>query len=334
VIPTDLLTQFPGQAFDRGISFEEPLVELIIVAISLLIVTQSAVDKSVEDRFLKEYPKSSMELETRLSTVKGIARVFDPKGISQVVPQTSVTFAVNGPVRKFEYSKIIMATNKPTDTLYVVCASGSTSFRLKRVGESPYQIQGIGSDLAEQAIFRTVFGKYLDAPWAIYGLHLTGLIKAADFRLTTSREIDTDQGRVVEIEFYSGSFNGQPSWYRVRLDPGIDWAIIESEYRPGSSSVNPETLKIEYSTATGHVFPKRIQSKGLDGKENVCEFSKIEFSATPASEFRMEHYGLKDVTNYAPKDSSHLHWWLIAVAVVVSLFAGSVALKKMAHRRL
>lgn len=305
------------------------------IVLSFAIVSQSGVDTTVRDRFLKEYPGALAELEARMSPVKGVARVFDSKNGNREGPGNPITFAVDGTRRKFEFSKK-SGKGKDVQTFRsVYCMDDLKSFRLGAVGEAPYRIEAIGLDPVAIAVFRTIFGKYVDAPRLNFGTALTGLMNNSDFQLNVAREIDTGHGRIVEVQFDEKSPGDRSSTYRVRLDPGIGWAIVESEHRLGSPSNKPETMEIEYPAdlAGGRIFPSRIRSKRPDGKETICEFEQVEFAPTPEGEFRMEHYGLKDVTQYAPRRPSPIYGWLAWAGIVVALFAASVTLKRASDRR-
>ena len=280
-------------------------MSLIPIFVSLAMVSQAGVDTTVRDRFLKEYPGAAAELEARMSPVKGVARMIDSKNGNREGPGNPVTFAVDGTRRKFELSKKFGKGNKIQTFRSVYCMDETKSFRLRAVGEAPYRVEQIGLSPLEIAVFRTIFGKYLDAPRSISGTALTVLMNSSEFQLNIAREIDTGHGRIVEVEFGEKSLGDLSSTYRARLDPEIGWAIVESEHRLGSSSSKPETLQIEYSRdlAGGRIFPKRIRLKGFDDKETICEFEQVEFVPTPEGEFRMEHYGLKDVTEYLRRGS-------------------------------
>lgn len=309
-------------------------MNLPALSLSLVVFSQTANDTSVWDRFVKEYPGAAARLEDRLLPARGNAFLFKSAGRTQKTSGTFVKFAITRSLRKFEVSIEPGAKAGTQNYTAVYCMAGLRSFRLNAFAGSPYQVRGVGSDPAQMAEFRTVFGKFLEAPWAILGAPLVDFIRNKEFQLDAAKEVDTNRGRLVEINFRFGTFNEKPNSYRVRLDPALNWAIVESEFRLGST-VAPESLEIEYSPASsdGRFFPKRIAALGIDGKRQICEFEQVAFIEALASEFTMEHCNLKDVTQFARKPPSPLFGWFVGTVIVVALLALAILLKRLANMR-
>lgn len=308
-------------------------MNLPTVVFSLTLVTQSVdIDPSVRDRFLRECPSAVAEIGSRMFPAKGDARVFDAKSGDGKRLTNRFVFAVDGARRKLEWTREFKQGKDPRVIRTVFSLDEKTSFRLKSVGASPYQIEAIGLGPVEKAMFWTIFGKYLDAPGTILGITPAGLISNPKLQISVAREIETGRGRVVEVRFDGKTGDSQPISYRARLDPRLSWAVLESERRMGSSE--PELIEIEYHSGLpgGRIFPKRVKSRAGDGTEAICEFERIEFVSTPSAEFGMEHYGLKDVAQYATARSSPF-WDLLGWGgIVVVLLVTSVALKRVINR--
>ena len=307
----------------------------VLMAQILIGMVTADLDKAVEGRFLSEYPSSSAKLEAHLSKVQGVGRVYGVKDKQPVGLPTEVKFACNGPLRKFEFSWKVGMGPEARTVSYVRCSAGEQSFQLEKSGDGPYRIKSIGGDVMEEAAAKSMFGKYLDAPWTVSGFRLSDYMKAADFRIVAARELGDISRKLIEIEFTVNTFKDQPNRYRVKFDPGKDWAIVESEFRLGSSTNKPETMIIDYPEdgSSTPAFPTQIAAQGFNNASTICKFDKISLTAPPESDFKLEFYGLKDVMQYAPNASRSIPGWAIALGVILGLFLGSVALRKLADRR-
>lgn len=302
-----------------------------ILVLQAVILGQTTDDQSIRDRFSKEYPAAVAELESRFSKYQGVARLQQGILKGDKVQGAPVRFARNGLLQKFEFSADADDGNKSRSFDYVYCSAGMSSFELTRPKskEARYKISKLGSNPVQQNTYRSIFGKFLDSPYAIYGTSLSRMMVGKDFRIKEAREISRDGDTLVELDFEFGTFNKAPNFYRVRLNPSLNWAIVYSEFRPGSSLKNPEILSVDYSARTeqSYFFPKKIFAHSLDGSTETCVLDKFEPATVPEAQFGLEYYGLKDVTKATANTSIWVNKWILGASAVVAMFCIATALR-------
>ncbi len=286
-----------------------------------------------ETRFLEEYPQAAARLEADQAKVKGTAVLGESNADRRRSSGKQIIYVVDGSTRKFEYSITKQVGRTEQIKRYVFCEAGPKSFQLVRPEpEKPYIIHKVGLKPIDSGIFDQDFFRYLNAPYRIFGSRLIDLLNEKNFRLHHARSIDVRGDSIIEVKFEAGSFNGQPNHFRARLDPKRSWAIVSSEFRLGSETALPEILDVEYRPVAGlPIVPLKVRRTYGEKKELVCEFGQMEFISTPASEFTLECYGLKDVTRFAPENARAFRWWWPVAGV--GLLLGAWVLKRFATRQ-
>ena len=248
-----------------------------------------------EDRFLDNYPSQVGKLKQELAEARGVATVRSVTD-SKLGPPVVYQFATGPGRRKFEFERDVqMPSGTSSVNRYGYAVLDGRNVEVQRTGPSePYVVRGIGDDdLMRRAVFDAVFGKYLEAPWGFDGYDIANAVARGWFEVTEAREVQ-EQGRdLVEVTFLLTTME-QPIYYRVAFDPTLHWAITRASTWGGDPSISSERYDVTYGpTDSGRPYMRTLRWWGLDGEETLCEFGPVEFEATPAPEFTLEHYGLK-----------------------------------------
>jgi hypothetical protein len=191
-------------------------------------------------------------------------------------------------------------------------------------------------EVIESTILNAIFGKYLNSAWTIFGHRPIELIRTSNFKLIAVREVPGIPAGLIEAEFEAGYFNDskEPVHYKVRFDTANEWSVVESEASMSSPPLS-HVVKIDYRSyqKASPKYPGTILLKDVDGKESYCEFERVAFGPVDENVFRIETYGLKDISKNLSAQPSYLHWGIIAASVIASLIIGAMVLKKVADRR-
>ena len=182
-----------------------------------------------------------------------------------------------------------------------------------------------------KASFNAVFGKNLNAPWAIGGFDFENAISHGWFSITETHEVDEGGRNLVEVTFRLTTMK-EPNYYKATFDPSFHWAIIRASTWTEDSTRPSERFDVTYEpTATGKPYLKTISWWSQGGIGSVCEIGPVTFGPTPAAEFTLEHYLLKSPP--LPPRPPNYRLVLMIIALAVGLLGAAWYARRLASRR-
>jgi hypothetical protein len=307
---------------------------IAVIVTSIALVSSLDPDDVLKERFLKECPAALTRLESHFSRVQGVAHSTVISGKSKGVRSGPIEFAADGPNKIVRYTSNVMVKGQPQTVRHVQCLAGTKSFSLRADGDGPYRITSVGDDMAVVASFDVVFGQYLYASCRFYGSRLAEMIHKDNFRLIAVSELSDARGALVQAEFESHHSANRTNHQRMICDPANEWRFVESEVRSGSPAV-PQIMKVDYGSdrSSTPTYPVSIFFKDFKGKETFYEFESVDLGPVDPKVFQIETYGLNDMSQALPGQSSRLTWAIVAAGVVATLLIGALILKRAADRR-
>lgn len=271
-------------------------------------------------RFNGEYSLAARRLEEQFGSVKGTCRLraIPPDG-SKAETRSEAEFAID-----HGYEKVIIRRKSPGPAAdaasgeFIYCVGPGTTFYLSRIpGASSYTVEGIGSTASDRSAYVTLFGRFVNAHYGVFGQPLTRLMKTPGFRTLDAEYVTEGKARLVKVNFEVGEQDPK-STISVIFDPQDGWNIRSSDFRTGKTPGIRITTDVSYgpSREGGFSLPHRVVSHDTSGGTSICEFAAWEFEPTPEAEFKMGSYNLPDLVS-APKSSRHAYtYWLAGVAAV------------------
>ena len=273
------------------------------------------------ERFRAEYPREVAALQREFADVRGVATLCQVSG-EKLGPVTLIQFASGPGHAKFEVDALRpRGATSFEPRRNVICRDEKYCFRLVRLKkEGSYSIVSIEDDWRARSQFTQPFGKYLDAPWTVGGTSLSDRMSSDRFRIIESQVINEAGRELIEVYFESGRSTRKPDLVRVVLDPSLHWAVVRSETKSGEMNdrVKERSALTYFAGPSGSRYIHDVRLVDITGLEALCDFSKVEFVATPRSEFAIEYYGLKN-PHRKPSDGSSIPLWMGGVAIAVGL---------------
>ena len=271
-------------------------------------------------RFNREYPAAARILAARYSRLRGTCTVSrkSPRGPNFV---DRCSFACDGGARKVEISRSLIA-NGPSIGGFVHCVGDTSSFRLMRLPEMDYQVQGIGGDRFDRAAFDSLFGRYLAAPFLEFDFSLLKLMSLPKFRIISAQYVEHEGRTLMQVECELGDPTSADK-RKLLLDPESDWVIHRVETRFGMYREMLQVCEIEYSPReAGPQLPKQVRFEIVNMEDATCTFESMSMEPTPESQFRMSAYGLPDLASSVPRrPHSYFGYWAGGIAVAGLLLA-------------
>ena len=286
--------------------------------------------------FLAKYPDASKRLEQRNARIKCVCKLSRPVDRQSGKSETKEgIFAADHGFQKLTLTFLAPQGEKPERVETIDCVGVKTAFRLSRNLDSvdrKYEVEGVGSNVRESAAFGHRFGRYLTAPYSVYGMPFSVIMKGAGFRVISAEKVDSNGRRLLRLKYNAGDPR-TPYLASLLFDPAAGWIIRSGEMQMESLPGHPTSrFEIEYGADhEGIPFQSRVVFHDIDGIDKKCDFSHISSEPTPVNEFSMSSYGLPDLTAF-PIASTRGNWlyWLIGIAIMA--FVLSVIAKKVADR--
>ena len=200
---------------------------------------------------------------------------------------------------------------------FVYCFDEETGFSLVReAGTGKASMTGIGTDEKERMIFLNRFGRFLSAPFAIFGVPLSRIIKHPSFHLTSAERFTSGGRNLLRIEYEIGE--APKTVVRVVFDPEAGWIIrssnINSRRFPTPAGIQCD---IEYGPSEGGIpAPRSVKFLDITARTSTCEFTTFEWGPTPEREFSPASYGLP-----VPRLRADRSRWATAGWVTVALIS-------------
>lgn len=284
------------------------------------------------DRFNGEYPLAARRLEVQFGSVKGVCRlrVANP---DRSKPETSseAEFAV-----AHGYEKVTMRRKVPGsggdaesgEFIYCVgSGTGSTFYLSRRPGTDSYLVEGIGSSPSDRSAYVTLFGRFVNAHYGVFGQPLTRLMQTPGFRIVGAEYVTEGGTRLIRADFEVGSQDPK-STISATFDPQNGWNMRSSDFRTGKTPGVRITTDVSYGPIREDGFsrPSRVVSRDGSGVTSVCEFIDWKFESTPEAEFKMDFYNLPDLVE-APKHKINTYVYVISGFAAVA-FAAALVLRR------
>lgn len=275
-------------------------------------------------RFNSEYPRAVQRLEGQFGSVKGSCslRVTLPDA-SKPSRISEAEFALD-----HQYEKVVIKRNvseglKATAAEFIYCIGPGTTFYLARMpGAKTYTVEGIGSTASDRSAYATIFGRFVNAHYGVFGQPLTRLMKTPGFRAMSASHIKEGDVSLVKVNFELG-VQSPKSTISVVFDPHHGWNIRSSDFRAGKlPGIRIETDVVYQQSQDGQFLPRRVVSRDTSGGTSTCEFTDWTFKPTPEAEFKMTYYELPDLVSNPTASYQLLPYWLCLVGVAGLIAAG------------
>ena len=275
------------------------------------------------DRFTNEYPGAAKRLEERFAKVKGSARLWRvTPGDTRPQRAELAQFAVDHSYEKVTIERSFPSTLKISPHLDLVyCVGKDSTFHLERFpGAKNFSVQGTGETPRDRAVYGTIFGRFLYAPYGIMTVQLTKLMASPTFHVMNAEPLTKDGKSLIKVNFEIGTLEPRDQVSAV-FDPDAGWIIRSSEYHSNRSFGLHVKVDVEYGAPKdGFFLPNRVTFRD-NGETSICEFDAWSFEPTPENEFSMTFYGLPDLIAKANAKRIPLYYWLGGLAAVVLVFA-------------
>lgn len=301
-----LSSRADDEFFADLITMKRPCVQILIVFLAIANPYSSqADDVPLEpERFLEEYVEALRILEERFARINGTCKLKEPvEHRGEIESIVEVRFAVDHGREKVEMTSRVDTTPNAAVMQRVYCFGESSGFQLIREpGSTTFAVRSIG--LEAQGIYTERFGRYLAAPYCLYGSKLSRIITSPTFRLSGLERVTVDGRNLVRFAFESGD-TPQPNKTWLLLDPALGWCIRAGELSFGFTNYrNVVGFEVEYETETdGTPRPRLVRFRDPPNKISVCEFTDVSWKPTSPSEFKMTHYDLPDLEATASRSS-------------------------------
>lgn len=307
----------------------------LLIAILLSAWSSARGEADALARLNGEYPHAARQLEERFSSVKGVCRlrVVQPE---ETKPETNsdANFAV-----AHGYEKVVIrrkVSGRGVDAVFgefIYCVgsgTGPTFYLSRKPGADSYFVEGIGSTAADRSAYVTLFGRFANAHYGVFGQPLSRLMRTPGFRIIGAEYTTEGDAGLIKAKFEVGDQDPK-STISVVFDPGDGWNIRSSEFRAGKPPGGVRiTTDVSYGPARegGPSLPRRVVARDASGVTSICEFVDWKFESTPEAEFKMGFYNLPDLVS-ASSTRSRLHLYvLLGIAAVA--FAAALALRRHA----
>ncbi len=311
-----------------------PVTVAASVVITLLLTLFSRADEEQTARFQGEYPAAARRLVERYARAKGACRLWRTlEGTSELSPVDDAKFAIDHGFEKLFIGRNLSPGPGGKDATFdiVYCVGKNTDFYLTRLPGSPtFNVEGIGSNPSDRDAYRTMFGRFVNAHFAVQGTPLSRLMEHPKFHLLDATSTTKGSRNLVKIEFVVGDLPARNHVAAI-LDPAAGWVITSMTQWLEDSPDRKTTVEIEFgSPMDGYYPPRLVQYHSRPGESSSCEFTEWEFAPTPKAEFTMPFYGLPDLTAKPGSQTNTLAYWLGGIAVLGA--GGAVLLRKFAGR--
>ena len=292
----------------------------------LLLLVLALTPEVSSSRFLSEYPRENRILQDDLAVATGEARLYAVKNGKVDPVGTEVKFATTADCAKYQFENRVTRPAKAAGIWETVCSREQQRIFMLRKSphDQKYIIKSLGDDPANQGVFEVVFGKYLNAPWALGPSDLASLMRKGNIQVAEEREVVESGRTLIQVNLKHNFAKDQFDQYQMTFDPSLHWAVVRSEEFPhATGGRRTDFFEIDYAPALdGRTYPKKVWYTDIGDKQTMCEFVRVEARETPRSEFGLEFYGLVD-----PERKSNPFWpywiWLgLALTAVALLIAG------------
>lgn len=283
------------------------------------------------DRFAQTYPSEVRVLKGQFMEIRGVAKLSTVKK-GKSGPPKDFRFASGPDRRKFEFESSHSRSGKQSVNRYGYAELNERSIEVERTGSADvYSVLAIGdNDPTRRALFNALFGKYMEAPWAINGRDVEEAVARGWFSVVEAREIGVDGRDLIEVTFRLTTM-AEPNYYQAVFDPSLHWAILRASRWTTDPEKPSERYEVTYGpTASGKPYMKTVRWWDRNGRETLCEFDAVEFATTPAAEFTLEHYGLKSPPLPVKGPNYRMAGWIAASAV--GLLGAAWFLRRFATR--
>lgn len=309
----------------------------VLVALSCVASGRSFGGADELSRFKQEYFRASEKLKSDLLMLKGTC-LLTRRNEKEAERTTNATFAVDHGYRKLQFEKKISSgkTQSIMDIVYVVSPDGAFCLSRKQGPESKdYFVESLGTTDEEASTYKTLLGRFLDAPFSISGKPIAEIMASDKFRLLSAEGVDFEQSRCIRIEFeFAGPTpkSGQPRTDKaiVVLDPNQGWAVRRSELRIDTPFHPIVICDIKY--AGGTACPNFVAFTDIDKSYSTFQSREVAVRPTPKVEFTMEHYNLPN-TNQRPAKLSNYGRPMTFFALGSAGLIGAYAMRRAASRR-
>lgn len=296
----------------------------------MLFICIACVCADPQSQFLSDYPAQIGQLKRGFADFRGVATVRMVKGAKPTLPG-SFEFSTGLRRRKFEFERTVrLSPGKLSLNRYVYAELDGRIIELQRTGSSePFIIRGMGDDDPMRlTAFNAVFGKYLNCPWEFGGYDIGDAFSRGWLVITGASEIELQGHKLVEMTFRQTT-SPKPNYFRAAFDPSIHWAIIRASTWETDQSNPEEHYEAAYgSMVSGQIYMKSLHWWEPGGKERLIDFGPVEFASTPASEFTLEHYGLKSPPR--PERGPGNGKMLIILSLAVVLLSAAWFMRRLA----
>jgi|GEM_PF-6837557 len=157
-------------------------------------------------------------------------------------------------------------------------------------------------------------GQYVYDPWGLGPSQIERFMREPSFELIEANALPAEPG-IVEVRFRRMS-EREMMEHLVKFDTNNHWAVTEMTTAPAKNPKFQFQARVRYGAPIDGVAWPEVVEQNLGPPALFTHWS---FEPTPASEFRLSHYGLKDplVDWDDPKVQT-----LAGLAMIGSTFAG------------
>lgn len=268
----------------------------IVIAIQsqCLFAFARAADSDIQ-KFQAEYGKAATRIENHYGRLRGTCKLSRQVNVNSNKRLTDdAAFNIDHGIRKVSILRSLNLGEKGERPEFVYCVAPDYSFAIvRRPYEKSFDVRGIGSDESDIVSYNNKFGRFLSAPFSIYGKPLSEIIAIESFKILTAEEVKPDQ---FELEYLIG-FSTSNDRVKLVLDPSRGWVIKSGQIFPGSLNGRVRIeFQVEYQDGGPIPLPKRVKYLEPTGLESLCDFTEMTTGPTNPNEFQMTYYGLPEMT--------------------------------------